>query len=131
MPASSFRERGPPELGCSCGRAARSREIVHDELAKLTDRARVLLRTSPRLGYAARSLSTNLAWLRIITNGGKPAGTMSRRNPARNHFKFGLQDMRKDLSTRQVGKSFTGSLTLTVSGLICAPTASSSLISVR
>ena len=46
MPASSFRERGPPELGCSCGRAARSREIVHDELAKLTDRARVLLRTS-------------------------------------------------------------------------------------
>jgi hypothetical protein len=24
VPASSFRERGPPELGCSCGRAARS-----------------------------------------------------------------------------------------------------------
>ena len=28
MPASSFRERGPLELGCSCGRAAVSREIV-------------------------------------------------------------------------------------------------------
>ena len=36
VPASSFRERGPPELGCSCGRAARSLEVVHNELAKLT-----------------------------------------------------------------------------------------------
>ena len=35
------------------------------------------------------------------------------------------------ISTRQVGRSFTGSLTLTVSGLICVPTASSLLIAVR
>ena len=34
-------------------------------------------------------------------------------------------DMPKDSLTRQVGRSFTGSPTLTVSGLICAPTASS------
>ena len=62
---------------------------------------------------------------------GKPAVTMSRPSPARNHSRHGFSDTPKDSSTRQVGKSFTGSLTLTVSGLICAQTALSLLIGAR
>ena len=107
---------------------------IHVAINKIHPR---LWRSTIRFGIikrgrnCARSLSTSLGLPRIITKGVKPAGTMSRRSPARNHFRFGLQGMPKDLSTRQVGRSFTGSPTLTVCGLICAQTALSLLTGVR
>jgi hypothetical protein len=67
----------------------------------------------------------------IITKGGKPVAMMSRPSLASNRFKFGFSDTPKDLSTRRVGKSFTGSRTLTVFGLIYAQTALSLRIAGR
>ena len=52
-------------------------------------------------------------------------------SPARNHSRHGFSNMPKGSLTRQVGRSFTGSRTLTVSGLICAQTALSLRIAGR
>jgi hypothetical protein len=79
----------------------------------------------------ARSLSTSSGLPRIITKGVKPVGTMSHPSPARNHSRRGFSDTLNDSSTRQVGKSFTGSQTLTGSGWRCAQTALSLLIVAR
>jgi hypothetical protein len=100
---------------------------IHRRLWRSTIRFGIIKRDR----NCARFSSTSLDWLRIIIKGVKPKETMSRRNPARNHFKFGLQDMPRDLSTRHLGRSFTASLTHTACGLICARTALSLLTGVR